>query len=126
MHLLTRYRILLTNFSFLQSKELVRSNILNTIALASSIKPTNATAAGYILPIYLATPYAREIILDIMHHTVNFDDTYVLTISCLIHLVEEGMRLAKKNILEAVKTPVYGYILCIRHIMDKGYIRYLV
>lgn len=67
------------------------------------------------------SPYAREVILNIMQHSENFENTYVLTISLFIHLMEAGMELAKKDIIEAVrKTPVYGYILGIRHLIDKG------
>ncbi|GJQ88097.1 hypothetical protein Trydic_g13108 [Trypoxylus dichotomus] len=109
-----------TAFEFLHSKECIRSHILQTIALASAIKPTSATAAGYMLPIFLMSPYAREVILDIMEQQAGFDDIYVLTVALFIHLIEKGVKLAKKNILEAVRrTPVYGYILCIRHLIEK-------
>ncbi|KRT82581.1 hypothetical protein AMK59_4444, partial [Oryctes borbonicus] len=109
-----------TAFEFLQSKERIRSHILQTITLASAIKPTSATAAGYMLPIFLMSPYAREIILDITQQQIDFGDIYVLTVVLFIYLIEKGVELAKKNILEAVsRTPVYGYILCIRHLIGK-------
>ncbi|KAI4458024.1 thada/death receptor interacting protein [Holotrichia oblita] len=108
-------------FKFLQSKECARTNILNAINLASAIKPSSATTAGYMLPIFLMSPHAREVILDIMEYSVNFSSIYALAISLFIHLIEAGVKLARQNLLEAVRTsPVYGYILCVRHLIHKG------
>lgn len=73
------------------------------------------------LPIFLMSPYAREVILDILEDCEHFSNIYMLAISLFIQLIEAGVKLARQNLLEAIRTsPVYGYILCVRHLMHKA------
>lgn len=97
----------------------MRHNLNHTISLASAIKPTTVTSSGYKLQVHLMSPHAHELILEALDHSVDFDDTFVLTITLFIRNIEKGLD-STDNIIAAVKkAPVYGHILCIRHLIEK-------